>query len=257
MNSGIVFPEGELLRCAACGQLLSTASAELYQKASIRWEDITRVDQNPRIHRKRLKYISKNLRKSSGARLLDVGCSFGIFLKVAAQQGFIVEGVETSKNAADYASQQGMKVRYGYLEELGLPADYYDVVTIFEVIEHLKSPYPLLSECRRILKPNGLLVLSTPNTGSWTCLFLKEKWTNLGVEEAGHISLFNRKSLGVMAHNAGFELAAYYSRGVSLYTDKDKFPLLKIASELLQVPAKVFKKGHDAIIILKKKPAFS
>jgi SAM-dependent methyltransferase len=222
-----------------------------------RFDDTGKIDKDPRMHRRRMKYILRHLKRPPGSpRLLDVGCSFGMFVKVARENGFAAEGIEPAREAAEAAIKDGLDVRCGYLEDLGLPGESYDVVTLFEVIEHLQSPLPLLRECNRILKADGLFILSTGNTDSWTCKYLRNKWDYLDIKETGHVSWFNPASLSLIAEKAGCKVVKLYTRSVSLTQSKDKgavnYRLIKIISETLQIPAKAFDKGHDAILVLSK-----
>jgi 2-polyprenyl-3-methyl-5-hydroxy-6-metoxy-1,4-benzoquinol methylase len=97
-----------------------------------------------------------------GGRLLDVGCGTGDFLKIAQEQGWQVEGVEISQWASDKARSRGLEVRTGILDDL--PGDpVYDVVTLWDVLEHLEDPSTVIGRCRRIIKPGGLILVLTVN----------------------------------------------------------------------------------------------
>ena len=98
-------------------------------------------------------------------RLLDVGCGYGFFLEEMKSRGWEVEGVEVSRTGIQYA-QDNWKIRIhpGPLENLALAEGSYDVVTLFYVIEHVHDPLGLLREVRRILKPDGLVLLRWPHS---------------------------------------------------------------------------------------------
>lgn len=105
--------------------------------------------------------------QSPRRRLLDVGCSFGAFLELAAERGFECEGVELSRPAAKYAREQrGLTVHVSTLETAALPAASFDVITLWDVIEHLDDPLTTLAELRRILTPDGVLLVFTINQKS-------------------------------------------------------------------------------------------
>ncbi len=98
-------------------------------------------------------------------RVLDVGTGFGFFLAEMKKRGWDAVGVEISGKAIDYARNVlGVTVHPGPAEKAGFPDDYFDAVTGFYVIEHLPHPLAFLRECRRILKPGGLLLLRYPDT---------------------------------------------------------------------------------------------
>lgn len=81
-------------------------------------------------------------------------------------------GVEPAPHIATEARAAGRSVKTGFLEEQRYEDATFDCVTMFEVIEHLPVPLSLLAECRRILRPEGVLLLSTGNGASWTARVL-------------------------------------------------------------------------------------
>lgn len=113
------------------------------------------------IYRNRLNRIEKY---KKGGRLLEIGCCIGTFLNLAKQRRWECYGVEPSFMISEYAKKSyGIDVFPGFLSEAHFHADYFDVVVIFHVLEHLSSPRKELEEVRRILKPSGLLVIEVPN----------------------------------------------------------------------------------------------
>jgi len=97
-------------------------------------------------------------------RLLDVGCATGAFLSMARAEGWDVAGVDVSEYASSLArSRLGGSVYTGELADAGFPDSHFDVVTLWDVVEHLEHPGEVLSEARRILAADGILFLDTPN----------------------------------------------------------------------------------------------
>ncbi|EMJ95791.1 methionine biosynthesis protein MetW-like protein [Leptospira alstonii serovar Sichuan str. 79601] len=106
----------------------------------------------------------KNIRRfRRSGEFLDVGCSFGGFLNCAKEAGFGVTGVEISSYSAEAARSRGLKVIQGEFLDADLPENFFDVITLVEVIEHLLEPEKVFQKLRRILKPGGLLLLQTAN----------------------------------------------------------------------------------------------
>jgi len=99
-------------------------------------------------------------------RILDVGCGYGFFLYHMAERGWQVEGIEISAEGRHYAAEHfpRIRVRPKALPDPEIPDCSFDVVTLFYVLEHLADPVGVLREVRRILKPDGLLLLRWPHS---------------------------------------------------------------------------------------------
>mgnify|MGYP001573505615 CR=1 FL=1 len=99
-------------------------------------------------------------------RLLDIGCSTGEFLELVSRTGrYAIEGAEISQEAARKASERlKVDVFCGTLEELPSSPCSYDVITAWEIIEHIPDPVAFLRRVHYLLKPHGICCLSTPNT---------------------------------------------------------------------------------------------
>ena len=263
--TNIVLPEGPLLRCAGCGQLVSQVSTVRYRQTM---EQFDRADFNqpgPRelerrfkIARRRLNAIAALLGKQPrGIRLIDVGCSRGHFVEAAARLGFQAEGVEPAPRVAAAARAAGLNVHAGLLEEQRFPEHSFDAVTLFEVVEHLREPRGLLTECRRLLRPGGVLVLSTGNTASWTVAAMGARWDYFHIaRDGGHISFFNPASLRRLAAGCGFAVERIETARVKFH-EKGEVPawrhtLAKIGAELLNYPARLSGKGHDLLAYLRR-----
>ena len=261
----IVLPEGPLRRCEACGQLLSRIGEAAY------WDSMRQFDQHEfnqppprelerrfRIARRRLGTLSALLGQSPAAlNVLDVGCSRGNFLAAGTRLGFHMEGVEPAANIAAAARAQGLAVHTGLLADIHLPPASFDAITLFEVIEHLKAPLPLLRECHRVLKPGGLLVLSTGNTASWTVAAMQERWDYFDIaKDGGHISFYNPRSLALLAGRAGFAPVRIETSRVKFH-EKGAVPRWryiagKLCAELLNLPAQLSGRGHDMLAYLRR-----
>ena len=98
-------------------------------------------------------------------RLLDVGCAYGFFLHEMQSRGWLVEGVEISGTGRQYVQNTwGINVYPDPLENLGIPENSFDVITLFYLIEHVNDPLVLLEKVNRILKPGGLILLRWPHS---------------------------------------------------------------------------------------------
>jgi len=252
------------MRCPECGQFVSACSEERYWQSMTEFDTpqgtLPATDSVERRHyqgQKVLARIQKSLAlPPEHIRLLDVGCSSGAFLSTAVRLGFRAEGVEPAAQAAQSAQQAGLKVVCGTLQDARFPDASFDAVTLFEVIEHLKHPLELLKECRRILRPGGVMLIGTGNAASWTASFMKSRWQYFHIEHhGGHISFYNPRSLRLLAAHTGFVLEKLETRSVRFYEEGDVLPpvyrLAKIVSELLNLPSRLLGKGHDLLAILR------
>lgn len=150
--------------------------------------------------RKDIAEIERYQQKGS---ILDIGCGPGLFLKVAREKGWRGQGIELSKWAFEYGKKQGLSMINKNLEDASLESGSFDVVTMWDVIEHVEDPSRLLKEAHRIMKKSGLLVLNTPDIGSLFAKLTGKRWWNL---MRMHIYYFDRKTIRKILEKSGFEI---------------------------------------------------
>ncbi len=143
--------------------------------------------------------------------LLDVGAATGFFLDLARRRGWKTCGVEPSKYASLVASQKNLTVHCGVLEELNLPDASFDVVTMWDVIEHVNDPGASLKAACRLLRPAGTLALNTPDAGSLLARLLGLKWHLVVPPE--HLVLFGQESVRRLLEASGFTVTALHRIG--------------------------------------------
>ncbi|WP_139556875.1 class I SAM-dependent methyltransferase [Methylotetracoccus oryzae] len=136
------------------------------------------------------------------ARLLDIGCGDGNFLRIAEAIGYRAEGLEFDPQATAAACAQGLTVHQGGLPDTGLPGGTYDAVTLSQVIEHVHDPRHALAECLRLLKPGGTLWVATPNMDAQGHARFGPHWR--GLEPPRHLVLFTADALLRACTEAGF-----------------------------------------------------
>jgi 2-polyprenyl-3-methyl-5-hydroxy-6-metoxy-1,4-benzoquinol methylase len=167
-------------------------------------------DRNYREHLKVIQAI-----KSRG-KLLDVGTHCGFFLRMARNQGWELYGIEPSLTNAKLAREKfGLNVLPTYLEDGVFPPEFFDIVTLVDMLEHVTTPRKLLSVIRGILKPDGILFIKVPNA-RWNLLkyqilnkFLKLKHVDI-FDSREHVVHYSQDSLTKMLDKEGFMVKKFY-----------------------------------------------
>lgn len=153
-------------------------------------------------YKRRLKVIRRHFDKPG--RVLDVGCAAGYFLRVMKDEGWDVTGLEPSD--AIRAKAQDLigtdNVRAGLLGEVDLEPGSFDLVTMWDVIEHIPDTVSAVREVGKLLAPGGKFLIETQNIDSRAAKVLGKKWQHF--KHAEHIYHFNAKTLGDVLERAGF-----------------------------------------------------
>jgi hypothetical protein len=140
---------------------------------------------------------------AEGRTLLDVGAYCGYFLEVARDAGFRAEGLELSSWAAGQARSRGFTVHSETLARRAHSGAQYDLVTLWDVIEHLSDPRAELQAAHRLIRPGGTIVLSTIDTGSLVARLLGSRWPWL---MDMHLVYFDRANLIALLEDVGFRV---------------------------------------------------
>lgn len=148
-------------------------------------------------------------RHCGGPRLLDIGCSSGYFLSIAAQEGLEAFGIEPNAQEARYAVANGIKVIGSTIDDLSHSEEYFDVITLWDVLEHIHDPVRYVANLRLLLRNQGLVFVQVPTSDSLAARILRDECNMFdGIE---HLTLFSAKSLDIAFNNAGFTCIAKQS----------------------------------------------
>jgi len=132
--------------------------------------------------------------KPKKGKILDIGCAAGFFLKVAKDKGWDTTGLEISEFAAKYGREKfGLEIKTGNLDTIDFEQNYFDVITAWDVIEHVSDPRSFIQKIHLLLKDEGLLVLGTPNYDSLARKIKKSGWNHLRPPE--HLSYFTPRTI--------------------------------------------------------------
>jgi len=138
-------------------------------------------------------------------QLLDIGCATGDFLHAAQERKWRVVGIEINKEAARVAREQyGLEVTTGSLESFIIPSHTFDVITLWDVLEHLPSPSVTLSRCYDLLDEDGILVFTIPNLDSFDRYLFGRAW--IGWDAPRHFHLFTDDTLALLLFKQGYRI---------------------------------------------------
>jgi SAM-dependent methyltransferase len=134
-------------------------------------------------------------------RVLDIGCGFGESLGYHRARGCDVYGVEADENIRRVSERFGYKVHVGLFDPGAYEANFFDFVTMGQVIEHVTNPVQTLRGIAQVLKPGGVAILSTPNTDGWGAKVFCRRWINWHAPY--HLQFFTPYSMQLAAEQAG------------------------------------------------------
>jgi 2-polyprenyl-3-methyl-5-hydroxy-6-metoxy-1,4-benzoquinol methylase len=196
---------GPIVKCDACGFMYQNPQPDPAWILSA-YEDVvdTRYEdeREGRLHtfRRELQEIG---RLTEPGRALDVGSHVGVFVEVARDMGWHAEGVEPSRWAARVARERGLSVTCGTLDDLHARAESYELVTLWDVIEHLPDPWAELHRFHGLLRPGGLLAISTMDVDAPVARLLGRHWPWY---MQMHLFYFSRRTLTQLVERAGYEV---------------------------------------------------
>jgi 2-polyprenyl-3-methyl-5-hydroxy-6-metoxy-1,4-benzoquinol methylase len=147
-------------------------------------------------------------------RLLDIGCGIGFFLDEAKKRSWEVYGTEYSERLIGLLREKGITIHDGQLNSENYEEGFFDIVTSFEVIEHINNPTSELKQIATLLRKGGLVYLTTPNFNSLLRRRLKIQYNVIKYPE--HLSYYTPKSLSRLFHLNGFKKLQVETTGISL-----------------------------------------
>jgi len=168
----------------ATGLYVEFVEAEKMKRATARW---------------RLRAMARAVRLG---KLLDVGCADGVFVQEASRAGYLAQGIDLSTAAVRQAEQRGIAAKVGTVESIA-EGNQFDVITMFDVLEHTLAPRETLIQVARLLKVGGSVVLSVPNLRSFSRLVMGHRWYFYITDE--HMHLFTSLSLSRILNSVGLE----------------------------------------------------
>lgn len=200
--------EFTLVQCAGCGLVYQSprpaphALDRLYPDSYEPFQPlVAEAGYIPRDLRRTAEFV--NALRPGGGRLLDIGCGVGDFLLTMRRlfPAWQLAGIEPSAHAAAFARGRGLDVRTGTFDNLSSEDTGLDVITLWNVLEHLPDPLACLRDVDRRLAPGGLLCLAIPVRDSWEARIFGGYW--VGWELPRHFYLFDRRTIARTLAAAG------------------------------------------------------
>lgn len=207
-----------LVQCVACGLVYvgeQPQPEELYalygetyfkndESGEVGYTDYIKDEPNIRkTVNRRFNHIEKFVKPG---RLLDIGCAMGFFIDEASKRGWQVEGQDISHFAVEFVrNRHGHNAYQGDLITLNLPAESYDLITLFDVIEHVPDPKRYVERIAELLKPGGVFELATPDVGSLPARLTGKRWIGYKLSDE-HVYYFSVETLTRLLNEAGFDV---------------------------------------------------
>jgi SAM-dependent methyltransferase len=217
-----------LVQCSRCGLVFvenrpsEQQLSQFYNKESYHVE-LTDDSSSPSLWHKRTaaRQFEFVQRYKKHGRVLDIGCSVGFFLRIAKEHGWETFGVDRNVRSVQYAKENyGLNVSSVGFEEAGFTPKSFDVVTLWDVIEHLPAPISTLCQIAGLLKDDGILVFETPNIDGlfprWS--YPVGKWMDYWPHPTppGHLFQFSKKTIRLLLKEAGFRPLAIEDGRIAL-----------------------------------------
>lgn len=209
-----IYQKDGLVKCGSCSFVFS-------KKIPTSQELLAHYDQyrrNTKVSRITIKRYNELLDRFEEYRstnnIMDIGCGDGYFLEVAAQRGWKVYGTEFTDEAVNVCKAKGINTNMGVLNPENYRGLSFDIITSFEVIEHINDPQPELAKITKLLRTNGLLYITTPNFNSISRYVLGPKWTVIQYPE--HLSYYTSKTLNTFLLHNGFKKVKLEATGIDI-----------------------------------------
>jgi 2-polyprenyl-3-methyl-5-hydroxy-6-metoxy-1,4-benzoquinol methylase len=195
-----------LVKCKSCDMIYESPryDSETIIKGYMSSQEAEHDSQYPM----RVKSFYLALKKHSsripphGAKILDIGTAGGAFLEAATQFGYKAFGMEPSSDLVERGRARGLNIEQGTIESHSFELGSFDMVCLWDVIEHLPDPKAALLEVKKLLKPDGILLINYPDIGTLQAkLAGKRFWWILSV----HLHHFTRKSIFEICRRTGFD----------------------------------------------------
>ncbi len=196
----------DIAKCRNCGLTYVTGETKENKNAYIEVEDpVYLKEMNGRVKTfsRHLDEVEEAYGRKIKLRILDVGAHTGIFVKLAKERGHYAEGIEPSSWCVKKAKERfGVNLRNDILRKGIFKENSFDIVALWDVIEHMNDPLKGIKIAKSYLKPNGMLVMSTIDIGSAFARMQGKNWIFLMIQ---HLFYFDKKTMRMFLLKEGFK----------------------------------------------------
>jgi 2-polyprenyl-3-methyl-5-hydroxy-6-metoxy-1,4-benzoquinol methylase len=204
VDCGFVYTSPRITREAA-SRLYTQAYFESHASQQLGYDNyVSDRELVERTFNRRLDRIERRLGVSQG-RVLDVGCATGFFLVIAQKRGWQAAGAEISEYCCRYAREHfGLDLFNGRFEDYPVSRSSFDLVTMWDYLEHSFVPDADLRKAYELLKPGGAIAIATPDLSSFPARVFADRW--IGFKEHEHLYYFTKKNLSGLLEKQGFRI---------------------------------------------------
>ncbi|MCB9194905.1 MAG: class I SAM-dependent methyltransferase [Flavobacteriales bacterium] len=206
----------QLVKCRSCGFVFNEKipTLEVLNKHYAQYSYSSEGYLSPLTIESYSKLLDEFEKFRQTGRILDVGCGRGWFLEEARKRGWEVYGTEYSDKAIEICSAKGIKMLQGEIDSSKFEVKDFDVITSFEVIEHINNPNDDLKEIATLLRTGGLFYCTTPNFNSIMRYYLGTKYNVIDYPE--HLSYYSKSTLNYVLKKNGLRRAKFLTTGISI-----------------------------------------
>lgn len=186
------------VRCRSCTLTLINPRPRrhvLYKQYDVAYTETYTAKAEKKLKRSRRRVRRLKREYHLTGRWLDVGCSAGFTVKAAEEEGFEAHGLDISSGAIEYGEKNlGLEhLVHGDLADQSYPDGHFSAVSVYDVIEHVTDLQHFVRELKRVLAPDGVIDIGTPDIGHWRVPRELKKWNEFKPSE--HLYYFNRSTL--------------------------------------------------------------
>src|SRR3989338_891307 len=156
-------------------------------------------------------YFVRGTKIIKNGKLLDIGCGAGFFLRRMKDLGMMPYGIELGKQGFEACQKMGIRIWNTPVFKAGITSDYFDVITINSVLEHIAEVHETLKACHCILKKDGVLIIQVPNKDGFSAKYFKQNWAEWDIPR--HITHFSKKTLVKYLKDCGFAIKKIKNTG--------------------------------------------